>query len=180
MAMGDYASVVLDRLLLMDELAQQAQINQQSIVVHQNDWRGLSFTLCDRKLVADSNEMTEIIEVPELMTTVPDTPDWMLGLTNFHGEVLTVTDLQAFVGGSPVTQDYHSKILVVKNHGKYIGLMVPEVLGIRYFPRNSKREYEHLDNLLDRFIYHVFDLEEEIWPVMSMAGLLADKFFLME
>lgn len=178
--MANYSSIVLDSLLRMNVLAQRVQGSEHLVSEHQDDWRGLSFMLRGREVTSASGEMTEIIEIPESITTVPDTPEWMVGLTNFHGEVLPISDLQCFVGGSPVARDYQSKILVIKNRGKYVGLMVPSVLGIRYFPKNNKRQYQALNDRLDLFIYDEFEFEEQVWPVVSMAAILADKQFLME
>ncbi|MDF1644792.1 MAG: chemotaxis protein CheW [Pseudomonadales bacterium] len=178
--MSNHSSIVLDSLLRMNERAQREQANDHLFSEHQDDWRALSFILRGRTVTAASGEMTEIIEIPESITMVPDTPEWMVGLTNFHGEVLPISDLQCFVGGSPIARDYQSKILVIKNRGKYVGLMVPSVLGIRYFPKNSKRQYQALDDRLDLFIYDEFEFEGQVWPVVSMAAILADKQFLME
>ena len=177
--MTTYSSKVLDSLLKMDELAQQIQIDEQAAIEHVGEWRGLAFMLNGQPVISATDDITEIIELPESVTAVPGTPDWMIGLANFHGEVLPISDLQCFVGSPPVNRDYQSKILVVKNHGRYTGLLVPSVTGFRYFPEDEKQEYTPLDDLLDMFIYDVFDIDGEVWPVINMGALINDRRFLM-
>jgi len=167
-------------MLKMDVLAQKVQQTEDLVVDHEEDWRGLSFVVGGRKIIASTSEITEIVEYPESMTVVPNTPDWMVGLAHFHGDVLTVSDLQCFLGGVPTTLDYQSKILVVKYLGKYFGFLVPSVLGLRYLPLDRKREYSPLDNIIDTFIYEVFDYQNQIWPVISFSSVLTDRRFMMD
>ncbi|MBV1914724.1 MAG: chemotaxis protein CheW [Pseudomonadales bacterium] len=177
--MSTNSSTVLDSLLRMDELARQIQSDEQVAAEHHGEWRGLAFMLNGQPVISATHEITEIIELPESITIVPDTPEWMVGLANFHGEVLPISDLQCFVGNPPVNRDYQSKVLVVKNHGRYTGFLVPSVTGFRYFPENKKQEYTPLGNLLDMYIYDLFEIDGESWPVINMAAVISNKRFLM-
>ncbi len=177
--MHHFASTLIDSLLLMNEQAIKYKSDELNVSNKENNWRGLGFVVNGQQLVSVMNEITEIIDYPEFITTVPGTPSWMKGLTNIRGEVLPITDLQCFLGGTLVKADEQTKVLVIKNRGKYIGILVPCVLGIQYLPKFAKQKYKFLENQLDTFIYEIFHHENEVWPVVSMAALIAAPRFLM-
>ena len=147
--------------------------------IKKDDWRGLGYILNGQRVVSSMNEIREIIDVPELITIVPDTKPWFLGLTNLRGEVLPITDLQFFMGGAPVTINSRAKVLIVKNRGKYTGLLVPALLGIQRLSKTQSHKNQACKNQFDLFVYEIFELDDEIWPVVSMAALLNDRRFLM-
>ena len=174
------ASLVFDQLLRVDELAQEFDKNSTTHTQQDEQWRGIIFMLNGNQVISSTSEVSEIIEVPGSLTKVPNTAPWMMGLTNFHGESLPVTDLQHFVSGTATEQDYKCKVLVIRNRGKYLGLLVPAVLGLRHIPDEFRSDYVTLEDRLDVFIYEQFDFEDQILPLVNIAALIGDTEFLMQ
>lgn len=177
--MKSQASVVMNRLSEMSEQAKNLMSKEHEFFIKKDDWRGLGYILNGQRVVSSMNEVREIIDIPDLITIVPDTKPWFLGLTNLRGEVVPVTDLQFFMGGSPAIINSQAKVLIVKNRGKHIGLLVPALLGIQSLSKTQLHKNLECRNQLDRFVYEIFKLDDEIWPVVSMAALLNDRHFLM-
>jgi purine-binding chemotaxis protein CheW len=65
----------------------------------------------------------EIVRVPEI-TAVPEAPDYMEGVINLRGKIVSVIDLRKRLGEKKVTASRRNRILVVENNGRLSGLIV--------------------------------------------------------
>lgn len=65
----------------------------------------------------------EIVRVPEI-TAVPDSPDYVEGVINLRGKIVSVVDLRKRFGQKPVTSDKKNRILVSEIEGRMVGLVV--------------------------------------------------------
>jgi len=65
----------------------------------------------------------EIVRVPEI-TAVPDAPDYMEGVINLRGKIVSVVDLRKRFGKPAATIHRRSRILVVEHRGKLAGMIV--------------------------------------------------------
>ena len=65
----------------------------------------------------------EIVRVPEI-TAVPDAPDYLEGVINLRGKIVSVMDLRKRFGIKQVTHKRGNRILVVEHAGRLAGLIV--------------------------------------------------------
>jgi len=65
----------------------------------------------------------EIVRVPEI-TSVPDAPDYLEGVINLRGKIVSVIDLRKRLGEAPGVLDRRRRILVVEHKGRLSGLIV--------------------------------------------------------
>jgi purine-binding chemotaxis protein CheW len=65
----------------------------------------------------------EIVRVPEI-TAVPDAPDYLEGVINLRGKIVSVMDLRKRFGVKQVALKKGNRILVVEHSGKLAGLIV--------------------------------------------------------
>src|SRR5579862_7167108 len=65
----------------------------------------------------------EIVRVPEI-TAVPDAPDYLEGVINLRGKIVSVMDLRKRFGDSEAKLKKNNRILVVEHAGKLAGLIV--------------------------------------------------------
>jgi purine-binding chemotaxis protein CheW len=65
----------------------------------------------------------EIVRVPEI-TAVPDAPDYMEGVINLRGKIVSVLDLRKRLGETQVTSSKRNRILVLEHKGRLCGLIV--------------------------------------------------------
>lgn len=85
--------------------------------------------------------IAHVVEVAAMvaLTTVPESPEPLLGIANRHGDILPVLDLRIIFAADavPVTTD---TLFVVVEYGNHMaGLVVDEVDGVRYLPQQSIR-----------------------------------------
>ena len=65
----------------------------------------------------------EIVRVPEI-TAVPDAPEYMEGVMNLRGKIVSVIDLRKRLGEKTVNTSRRNRILVVEQNGRLAGLIV--------------------------------------------------------
>lgn len=99
-----------------------------------NKARYVVFAVSDSQYALPLAHVLEIQRVPG-MTSIPYTPEFVLGVTNLRGEVVSVVDLGQFLGVERESQDGSGRLLVTRSQDQSIvvGLLVDKVLGIRQF-----------------------------------------------
>jgi len=65
----------------------------------------------------------EIVRVPEI-TAVPDAPDYLEGVINLRGKIVSVMDLRKRFGDKHAKLTRQNRILVVEHSGRLAGLIV--------------------------------------------------------
>jgi purine-binding chemotaxis protein CheW len=108
--------------------------------------RFLIFTLADTNYAIDAGQVLEVGKPPRL-TPVPNVPDWVLGLSNVRGDIVSVVDVRQFLGLGLTSPGPHGRMLMVRARGEELtaGLLVDQVRGIR----RLLRENFHATNAID-------------------------------
>jgi purine-binding chemotaxis protein CheW len=69
------------------------------------------------------NFVHEIVRVPEI-TSVPDAPDYVEGVINLRGKIVSIVDLRKRFGEREIVPHKKNRILVAEFEGKMVGLIV--------------------------------------------------------
>lgn len=138
-------------------------------------WRGIGFRVGARRLVAGIDEINELLALPTL-TPVPGTKPWLLGVANVRGNLVPVIDFARFLFGERTQTSDRSRLLVVRQSGGSVALLVDEVFGQRTVDEQQRREAEKEDDpRLSRFATdRVGDL-----AIFSMSRLVRAPDFRM-
>jgi purine-binding chemotaxis protein CheW len=75
----------------------------------------------------------EIVRVPEI-TAVPDAPDYMEGVINLRGKIVSVLDLRKRLGERQVVSGKQNRILVLEHKGRLCGLIVDSASEVLKIP----------------------------------------------
>lgn len=78
----------------------------------------------------------EIVRVPEI-TAVPDAPDYLEGVINLRGKIVSVMDLRKRFGIKQVALKKGNRILVVEHSGKLAGLIVDSASEVVKIPAEN-------------------------------------------
>lgn len=70
--------------------------------------------------IQEINKQTEV-------TGVPQSPDYVVGVLNLRGRIVTVIDLGLKTGLSPITRDKDNRNIIVDSMGEHIGLLVDRI-----------------------------------------------------
>jgi purine-binding chemotaxis protein CheW len=78
----------------------------------------------------------EIVRVPEI-TAVPDSPDYVEGVINLRGKIVSVIDLRKRFGEKEIVRDKRNRILVTDVDGKLVGLIVDAASEVLKLPETE-------------------------------------------
>lgn len=140
-------------------------------------WRGIGFRIGTRHLVSSIAEVNEILTLPAL-TVVPGTQGWMLGVANVRGNLVALVDLRQYIEAERTVLTEASRVLVVRQHGGSVGLLVDEVLGQRSFSDEQRDgAVGEEDERYSRYINEKVQLGDILWGLFSMASLVRSAEF---
>ena len=78
----------------------------------------------------------EIVRVPEI-TAVPDAPDYLEGVINLRGKIVSVIDLRKRFGEQNASASRRNRILVVEHKGRLSGLIVDSASEVLKIPASE-------------------------------------------
>jgi purine-binding chemotaxis protein CheW len=78
----------------------------------------------------------EIVRVPEI-TAVPDAPEYLEGVINLRGKIVSVMDLRKRFGEKQAAVRKQNRILVVEHAGRLAGLIVDSASEVLKIPAES-------------------------------------------
>jgi twitching motility protein PilI len=140
-------------------------------------WRGIGFRIGSRYLVSSINEVNEILTYPSL-TLVPGTRNWLLGVANVRGNLVPLIDLRQYLEGERTLVSEASRVLLVRQAGGSVGLLIDEVLGQRNFSEEQRADaVGEEDDRYARFVPEKYLLGEVHWGLFSMAALVRTPDF---
>lgn len=88
--------------------------------------RYLTFTLEDNTYGVPILFVTEIIGIQHI-TKVPETPDFIKGITNLRGKIIPLIDVRLKFGKSEIPYNERTCIIVIETNGMAVGLIVDKV-----------------------------------------------------
>ncbi len=131
----------------------------------------LSFRLGDEEYAVMVDAVKEVLKNREL-TSVPNAPDYILGIMSLRGPVLPVIDLCKRLGLPQGKKDEKSRIIVVSINEEDAGLYVDRVTGVvrispdavRPTPETIEHGAEFLQGIVRKEdkLYILLDLEKAI------------------
>jgi purine-binding chemotaxis protein CheW len=98
----------------------------------------LAFRLGSEEYALLVEQVREVIKLWDI-ASVPNTPDYVLGVISLRGKVLPVIDLCKRLGLPPGARDGRSRIIVVSLDDEETGLVVDRVTGVvRLLPKDVR------------------------------------------
>lgn len=76
----------------------------------------------------------EIVRVPDI-TSVPDAPEYIEGVINLRGKIISVVDLRKRFGEKEIAASKKNRILVAEVEDKMVGLIVDAASEVLKLPR---------------------------------------------
>ena len=134
-------------------------------------WRGVGFRLGQRRFVSSFDEVMEILPLPPV-TPVPGAQPWMLGVANVRGTLLPVVDLKQFLEGERTVVHEGQRVLVVRQSGGNVAVVIDELYGQRTFNDSHRAEMaSESDGRYGHLVSQVYRLADTSWGVFSMLTL---------
>jgi twitching motility protein PilI len=141
-----------------------------------NLWRGVGFRVGDRNLVSGLTEVSEVLSFPEV-TRVPGARSWLLGVASVRGNLIPLIDLKNFLSGKETNLSDSSRVLLVRQGGSSVGLLVDEVVGQRNFTPEQRTSAPAPTGAVGRYVVEQFALGDTQWGHFSIAALVRANEF---
>lgn len=122
--------------------------------------------------------MASVVEIQRLppLTALPGVADWLLGVTNFHGDVLSVVDPRSILG-LPETSKSEKRMMVLQSADRSLqtGIVVDATLGVRLIDETDVRPPEgELSSKLARYLRAMCVIDDRLMSILNVEQLLED------
>ncbi|GIX38394.1 MAG: pilus biogenesis protein [Silanimonas sp.] len=147
------------------------QPGRPELVEAPGHWRGVGFRVGRHRLVGAFGDVLEIINLPPL-TPVPGAQPWMLGLANVRGSLYGVVDLKQFLEGERSAVNEGQRVLLVRQPGGNVILLVDELYGQRAFnDAHLVERPEQFDGRYASVVSRAYRLGDTTWGVLDIPLL---------
>lgn len=135
-------------------------------------WRAIGFRIGEREFVCGIDEISEILLTPPPVTGIPGARSWLLGVANVRGTLLAMVDLKQFLFGQRTQITGQVRVLVIKQSGGNVGVLVDALLGYRNLTDADRADAKgEADPGLARFVAENISLGKTRLGRFSMVEL---------
>ena len=132
------------------------------------------FTLAGTEYAVPLGNVLEIGRPPNA-TPVPNVPDWVLGVANLRGDIISMVDLRAFLGMQRRSFGRDNRILVVQADQAVVttGLVVDRINGIGYLAEDQiGPPHGPIEDQVTPYLRGVYEHDGRLLVVLDLDGLL--------
>jgi len=159
-----------------DVLSADMSLPEEKAVAEQ--WVGLSYRVGRLQFVSAMDQISEVVPSAPF-AIVPRSQSWLRGVANVRGQLLTVVDLQDYLGMDQVNVDQYSRLIVINNALLSCCLLVSRLQGLRHFdPVGDSCDTGELEDKLAGFITGALGRGKEKWLVFDTDRLVVERGFL--
>jgi len=96
----------------------------------------LAFLLAHETYAIETAFIREVYPLTEL-TPLPCTPDYILGIINIRGQIITIIDMKKFFDLPEKGITNLNRVIVVREEDMALGILADEIIGIRNIPKSG-------------------------------------------
>lgn len=135
----------------------------------------VTFTLCGETYGVNVMQVQEVLRYTEI-APVPGAPEYVLGIINLRGNVVTVIDTRHRFGLEPGELTDNTRIVIIEADKYVVGILVDSVAEVLYL---RKSEIETAPNIskddVAQFIQGVCYKNDELLILIELEKLLSDE-----
>lgn len=137
--------------------------------------RWVTFQLDGETYGVNVTQVREVLRVTEI-APVPGAPDYVMGIINLRGNVVTVVDTRKRFGLMSTEPTDSSRIVIIEVGGQEIGMMVDSVAEVVDLPVSSIESAPNIGNDdSSRFIQGVTSIEGKLLILVDVIKFLGDE-----
>ena len=131
----------------------------------------LIFRLKDYHFGILTENVIEIMKKNEVKS-IPNSPEWVEGLINLRGEVLTLVNMYSLLKIDDFNlDDCYNNTVIVKLDENSIALMVDEIIGVTDINENDLQSASENDN---SFVWSLITIDDRIINVLELKSLFEE------
>jgi purine-binding chemotaxis protein CheW len=156
---GDIRALVQD-----SEMEKTAMVDDSAAAlsgVLDDEEQFVVFRLMNEEFGVPIDSVQEIVRIPDVLTRVPKTPDFLEGVVNLRGVVLPVIDQRRRFDLPTMERNDRQRIMVYTIHGVRTGFVVDQVLEVMRIPSAVIGPSPTLSEVQKRLIRRVANIETQ-------------------
>lgn len=141
----------------------------------EEELRWVTFRLENEKYGINVMQVQEVLRVSEI-APVPGAPDYVLGIINLRGNVVTVIDTRKRFGLTPKEMDDSTRIVIIESDEQVVGILVDsvaEVVDLRVSEMEAAPNVGTEESA--KFIQGVASHDDELLILVDLNRLLTDE-----
>ena len=143
--------------------------------IHSDTVELASFYIGEALCGMDILKVQEINKLIE-MTRVPQAPEYVLGILNLRGEIITIVDLGKKLGLKSTELTDKTRNIIVNSNGEHIGLMVEQISDV------IQAEWEKVEappanigGVQGKYFTGVFKTEDRLIGILDVEKVLEEE-----
>ena len=123
-------------------------------------------------------DILKIQEINKLMvmTKVPQAPDYVMGILNLRGQIVTIIDLGKKLGLSSTELTGKSRNIIVNSKGEYIGLMAARISDVMHSDISKiEPPPANIGGVQGKYFTGVFKTEDKLIGVLDVEEVLKEE-----
>ena len=134
----------------------------------------ITFALQNTLLALPLSSALEIGHRP-MITPLFNLPDWVLGVSNIRGEVVSIVDLKTYFELPSSGPKRGGRLIIVHNRDMKVGMIVDRIMGILSLDQNDTdiQESPHREGKISSFISGVVVSGKNLLNILDVDKLLS-------
>ena len=117
-------------------------------------------------------EINKLIE----MTRVPQAPEYVLGILNLRGEIVTIIDLGKKLGLKSTELSEKTRNIIVNSNGEHIGLMVEQISDVVQAKfEKIEAPPANIGGVQGKYFTGVFKTEDSLIGILDVEKVLEEE-----
>ncbi len=135
----------------------------------------VTFRLADETYGINVMHVQEVLRITEI-APVPGAPDYVLGIINLRGNVVTVIDTRTRFGLPRAETDDSSRIVIIESEQQVVGILVDSVAEVVELHQSEIDSAPNVGNEeSSRYIQGVANRESDLLIVVDLNKLLTEE-----
>jgi len=145
----------------------ESKIKEQQIVV---------FRLGEEEYAVPILQIQEIVRLPEKITFVPNTPDFIEGVMNLRGEILPIVDLHKKFNIKKSQANLEKmRVVVIRVENQIIGIVVDEVVEVLNTTEEQISDVPEMFTQIDyEYLSGIVKLKDRLIIMLDLPKLFSD------
>jgi purine-binding chemotaxis protein CheW len=149
--------------------------NQKDKAVDDEIFQRVTFILDNETYGINVMQVQEILRYSEI-ALVPGAPDYVLGIINLRGNVVTVIDTRTRFGLEPAEVTNNTRIVIIEAEKQVIGILVDSVAEVVYLKKSEMEIAPHVGTEeSSQFIQGVCNRDDGLLILVDLNKLLSDQ-----
>ncbi len=127
----------------------------------------------DKMLIGIELDAVQEINRNIELTPVPHSADFIRGIINLRGNVVTVIDLRIILGLEQTNINENTSVVIVNYDGEQIALLVDKVADVVYAKTDLlESPPANMTETDSKYFKYIYKMEKELLAVLNITGIL--------